>query len=77
VLIGAWHPHGVSGLILVDPSVTSPPGERESLGARSLRECPPDWTALRASLKCDVLEVHGDDPTLVDRVEAFVSARLP
>lgn len=75
LLVGAWHPEHVGGLVLVDPTRT-PPSDG-SLEARSLRDCPLDWEALRASLRCEVLEVHADEPTLLDRVESFVVGRLP
>ena len=42
------------------------------LFARSLRECPPDFATLRASLGCPVLE-----SSVPDEIEAFATSPLP
>jgi pimeloyl-ACP methyl ester carboxylesterase len=75
MIVAAWYPDRVGRIILVAPAVEPPPGD--DAGAWALRECPPDWTALRARVSCDVLEVAADDPSLVERVEALLAAPLP
>ncbi len=75
VLAAAWYPRGVSRVVLVDPVCGAPDGD--SLEARALRECPPDWPALRSGLRCSVLELRADDAALPRRVEAFLEAPLP
>jgi pimeloyl-ACP methyl ester carboxylesterase len=75
VLVAAWYPYRVGQIILVDPTRAASGGN--SVVARALRECPPDWAALRARLACDVLELAADDPLLVARVEAVLAAPLP
>jgi pimeloyl-ACP methyl ester carboxylesterase len=74
-LIAAWYPERVGGLVLVDATCAAPAGG--SLEARALRDCPPDWPALRSRLRCDVLDVRADDASLVPRIEAFAAAPLP
>jgi pimeloyl-ACP methyl ester carboxylesterase len=75
VLVAAWFPQVVGRVILVDAACRAPDDAR--LEARALRECPPDWPALRAELRCAVLELRADDPGLVSSVEAFLEAPLP
>lgn len=66
LLVAAWYPARLGALVLVDARWDAP--ERDSLFARSLRECPPDVTALRQSLTCPVEEVSA---------EAFLARPLP
>jgi pimeloyl-ACP methyl ester carboxylesterase len=74
-LVAAWRPERVGGLVLVDATCEPPPGD--SLEARALRDCPPDWTLLRARMTCDVLELRADDASLLQRIKACVAAPLP
>ncbi len=53
LLVCAWRAKGVDGLVLIEPAYEPPPGN--SLEARALRQCPPDWRALRAAVDCAVL----------------------
>lgn len=53
VVLAAWHAGRVARLTLVDARYTP---EGESHFARSLRDCPPDWPALRASIGCPIEE---------------------
>ena len=55
LIAAAWYPCSVGSLILVGPAFEAPEGEH--LYARALRECPPDWTALRTRVRCAVHEV--------------------
>jgi pimeloyl-ACP methyl ester carboxylesterase len=65
----AWYPDRVAGLILVDPVYA--PSQSETVATRALRDCPPDWSSLRAALRCPVLErITPDD------VESFLDATL-
>jgi pimeloyl-ACP methyl ester carboxylesterase len=53
LLVGAWYPGRVAGLVLVRPRYAAPPSE----GVRSLAllDCPPDLPRLRARITCPVL----------------------
>jgi pimeloyl-ACP methyl ester carboxylesterase len=75
VLLAAWYPSCVGRVILLDPTLAA--SASDSPEARALRACPPDWPALRAHVRCDVLELRADDPALMSRVEAFLEAPLP
>ena len=70
LVAAAWSPHRVAGLILFDPVYDTP--RSESLAARALRDCPPDWPALRSAVRCPVLE-----RSAAEDVEAFLAATLP
>ncbi len=69
LLVAAWHPERVHGLVLVSKRCEAP---QDSIEARALRDCPPDWDALFARVTCPRVEA-----TSVERVEAFVLASLP
>jgi pimeloyl-ACP methyl ester carboxylesterase len=75
VVVAAWYPERLGRVLLVDPNAAPPDGD--DAAAWSLRDCPPDWRALRARLTRGVLEVPADDPSLVARVEAALAAPLP
>jgi pimeloyl-ACP methyl ester carboxylesterase len=53
VLLAAWYPEHAGGLILVRAALQL---VGESIEARALRACPPDWTALRAAVRCPMIE---------------------
>ena len=72
LLVTAWQARA-SGLILIDPRYDTSIDDR--IEARALRECSPDWSALRAGVKCPVLEVRGGSERLTQEIEAF-AARL-
>ena len=74
-LVAAWHPECAGGLVLVDATCEPPP--HDSLEARALRDCPPDWAALRSRWRCTVLELRADDASLLRRIEACAAAPLP
>jgi pimeloyl-ACP methyl ester carboxylesterase len=70
LVAAAWYPNRFAGLILVDPVYEPPPAK--AVAARAVRDCPPDWSRLRAALRCPVLErVAPED------VEAFLRAQVP
>jgi hypothetical protein len=50
LLLGAWFPHRVAGLVLIDPVLSSNEPE--------LVDCQPDLAALRARLACPVLDMR-------------------
>jgi pimeloyl-ACP methyl ester carboxylesterase len=50
LLLTAWWPSLVGELVLVEPRRDAPAG----LEGRGLRECPPDWDALLALVRCRV-----------------------
>jgi pimeloyl-ACP methyl ester carboxylesterase len=74
MLVAAWYPERVGRVVLVDPTLEP---EGDDIAALSLRECPPDWRALRAKAACEVLELSSADPALVERVKTFLEAPLP
>jgi pimeloyl-ACP methyl ester carboxylesterase len=70
LVVAAWYPDRVAGLVLLDPTYAVP--ALESVAARALRDCPPDWSRLRSGLRCPVLErITPED------VEAFLRTTLP
>jgi pimeloyl-ACP methyl ester carboxylesterase len=75
VLVAAWYPERMGGLVLVDATWEASSGD--GVEAQALRDCPPDWAALRSRVNCGVLELRADDAALVPRVEAFAAAPLP
>jgi pimeloyl-ACP methyl ester carboxylesterase len=70
LIVAAWYPVCVGGLVLVDPLSTALPGD--TIEARSLRDCPPEIARLRSAVRCPVLESHD-----ARDIEAFVTATLP
>jgi pimeloyl-ACP methyl ester carboxylesterase len=64
LLVAAWYPPKVSGLLLVDGRYA---------GDRYLRECPPDLAALRAMVSCAVCEASSGDLHLAERVAAMLT----
>jgi pimeloyl-ACP methyl ester carboxylesterase len=75
LVLAAWYPHRVGSLALIDRDIGSPAGD--SLTARSLRECPPVWDALRKGLHCPVVEFAGESPTLPSEIERLLTSGLP
>jgi len=73
MLVAAWYPERVGRVVLVDPTLAS---VGDDVRALSLRECPPDWRALRARVGCEVRELS-DGPSLVALVKTFLEAPLP
>ena len=69
LVAAAWYPDRVAGLILADPVYD--PADSDGLAARALRDCPPDWSRLRAALRCPVLE-----SSALEAVEAFLRAQV-
>jgi pimeloyl-ACP methyl ester carboxylesterase len=51
LLAAAWRPECVARVRLVDACFTA---DGDSLFARSLRDAPPDWNAIRASIICPI-----------------------
>jgi pimeloyl-ACP methyl ester carboxylesterase len=77
LLVGAWYPDRVAALILVDAAYTAP--SAETIEARALRDCPPDWPRLRQAVRCPVLELSSAAFSIA-AVEAFLDglkATLP
>jgi pimeloyl-ACP methyl ester carboxylesterase len=75
-LLAAWFPALVSALVLIDPNHAPPEGE--TISARALRECPPDWTAITARLSCRRLTLHATQPDLLAQLRAFLErGRIP
>ena len=50
LLVAAWWPALVGALVLVAPAREATQG----IAGRGLRECPPDWDALLALVRCPV-----------------------
>jgi pimeloyl-ACP methyl ester carboxylesterase len=74
VLCAAWQPGRLAGLVLLDPRC-GPPPSAPGIEARALRDCPPDWPALRQSVQCPVLELHWSD-LAVDQLDRFLTTQL-
>ncbi len=55
-LLPAWYPGRTAGLVLIDATFAAPSRE-DSIEARALRDCPPNWTTLRTAVRCPLLEV--------------------
>ena len=75
LLLAAWYPRRVAAMALIDPDLRPPTGD--SLTARSLRECPPDWPRLRELARCTIVELAGDSPSLVSEIERLLTSGLP
>lgn len=74
LLVAAWHPRRVAGLVLIDP--TSDPPSADCLMARALRDCPPDVIALRDALQCPKLDLSRGS-WLVSDIERFLAQLVP
>lgn len=70
VLLAAWHPSRIAGLVLIDATFTVP-SSFDSLEARALRDCPPDWPSLRAAVQCPVVEVRWNTEA-IDNLKAYL-----
>jgi len=77
VLVAAWYPERLGGVILVDPTSEPPTVHGSGPEAWSLRDCPPDLGALQARLTCKVLETSAQSADLMHTIEAFLQAQLP
>jgi pimeloyl-ACP methyl ester carboxylesterase len=66
LLISAWYPSRVAGLVLIN-AASDPPAHTPE--ARALTDCPPDWARLRGAVRCRMLDATGPGD-----VEAFVTA---
>jgi pimeloyl-ACP methyl ester carboxylesterase len=55
LVVAAWYPDHVGRLILLAPKWES---LEDSIEARALHECPPDLRALRARVRCQVIEAQ-------------------
>jgi pimeloyl-ACP methyl ester carboxylesterase len=71
VLVAAWHPDRVGKLVLIDPSHAA--AESESVEARALRDCPPDWSSLLEAVRCPVLSVPWNEAALAS-IDHFLSS---
>jgi pimeloyl-ACP methyl ester carboxylesterase len=69
LLLAAWYPALVGALVLIDPTY-APPMDA-TLAARALRECPPDWAAVRRGVHCRELVLESATPDLLERLGAF------
>ena len=74
LLVAAWHPSRVAGLVLVEPAYDPLPSD--SLLARALKDCPPDWAALRGAVECPVLVLPRASGFLED-LETFLAQLGP
>jgi pimeloyl-ACP methyl ester carboxylesterase len=74
LLIAAWHRGRLAGLVLIDPTYDPPPFD--SIQARALRDCPPDWPALRKAVTCPVLVLRWGNAAL-DQLETFLAQLGP
>ena len=63
LLLAAWHPRRVARLVMIDP-IYAPSSVQNSLEARALRDCPPDWASIRAAVQCPIVEVRWDSATV-------------
>jgi pimeloyl-ACP methyl ester carboxylesterase len=74
VLVAAWHPSRLAGLVLVEPPFGDLPPSGEALEARALRDCPPDWSRLRAAIRCPVLSIDYATLARAGEIESFVAS---
>jgi pimeloyl-ACP methyl ester carboxylesterase len=72
LIVSAWYPTRVGGLVLVDTAWEPPPGD--SVAARALRDCPPNLAALHGAVRCPVVEVPPASTSLAQDIEAFLAA---
>jgi pimeloyl-ACP methyl ester carboxylesterase len=64
LVLAAWNPGRIACLVLIDPTYDAPPAFADSIEARALRDCPPDWPSLRAAVQCPIVEVRWDGATI-------------
>lgn len=75
LLLTAWYPERVERLVLVDPTCEPSPGTAaDSVPTRALRDCPPDWSALRAAVRCPVLVVRRNAKA-IEELTSFLGGR--
>jgi pimeloyl-ACP methyl ester carboxylesterase len=75
LLLAAWHPQHVAGLVLVDPTSST---LVDGVEGRALRDCPPDLPSLRAQVQCPVSEVVPSGAALaIEAIQAFVNRLTP
>jgi pimeloyl-ACP methyl ester carboxylesterase len=74
LLLAAWHVGRLAGLVLIDAACEPPPVD--SLAAAALRDCPPDWPALRTAVVCPVLELRRA-ALAVGELETFLAQLAP
>jgi pimeloyl-ACP methyl ester carboxylesterase len=72
LLVAAWHPGRVGRLVLIDPTYDAPPAHADSIEARALSDCPPDWPSLRGAVQCAVLVRRWHDASDAHGLEAFL-----
>jgi pimeloyl-ACP methyl ester carboxylesterase len=75
LILAAWYAERVRVLALSDPLYECPADD--SLLAQSLRDCPPDWRAVRGNVTCRVVELESRSATLADEVERLLNTPLP
>jgi hypothetical protein len=74
IVLGAWYPERVAALALIDSRLEV---DGDSLAARALHDCPPDWPRLRLELRCGVVDLTAAQPDLGTQVERLLSGRVP
>jgi pimeloyl-ACP methyl ester carboxylesterase len=75
LLVAAWQPGRVAGLVLIEPTYDDPPPSA-GLAGRALRDCPPDAASLRNSILCPVLVVP-ECASPVEQVAQFLDQLMP
>jgi pimeloyl-ACP methyl ester carboxylesterase len=70
LLLTAWHSGRIARLVLIDATFAAE-SHRDSPEARALRDCPPDWSSIRAAVKCPIVEVRWDTAT-VDNLKQYL-----
>jgi pimeloyl-ACP methyl ester carboxylesterase len=55
LLVAAWHPGRIGKVVLIDAAYDPPDSAR--IEAQSLRDCPVNWSAVRNSVDCPVLDL--------------------
>jgi len=64
--LASWYPRLVNSVLLIDPCYEPP--AHDSLTARSLRDCPPDWERLQG--RCRMLTTKSEE--LVPKLEELL-----
>jgi hypothetical protein len=70
LLLAAWHPGRMARLVLIDATFAAQ-RHLESSEARALRDCPPDWPALRRAVHRPLLDLRWTD-TALDTLGTFL-----